>query len=139
MQTCRASSSPGGGRSSRARPAGRSASTRSSGCASAVTAPPTSPSTGSNRERGATKRASLVLRAGSEAGGFVVSERDGTVVCPGSYDPVTNGHLDIITRSSEVFEHVVVGVVNNPMRKDKTLFTAEERKAFIEEATAPLG
>ena len=68
-----------------------------------------------------------------------MSQRDGTVVCPGSYDPVTNGHLDIITRSSEVFERVVVGVVNNPMRKDKTLFTAEERKGLIEEATAALG
>ena len=68
-----------------------------------------------------------------------MSERDGTVVCPGSYDPVTNGHLDIITRTSAVFDRVVVGVVNNPMRKEKTLFTAEERKAFIEEATADLG
>ena len=63
---------------------------------------------------------------------------DGTVVCPGSYDPVTNGHIDIITRSSEVFERVVVGVVNNPLRKEKTLFTAEERKGLIEEATAGL-
>ena len=68
-----------------------------------------------------------------------MSERNGTVVCPGSYDPVTNGHIDIITRSSQVFERVVVGVVNNPMRKDKTLFTAEERKGLIEEATAELG
>ena len=67
-----------------------------------------------------------------------MGERDGTVVCPGSYDPVTNGHIDIITRSSEVFERVVVGIVNNPMRKDKTLFTAEERKAFLEEATSHL-
>jgi pantetheine-phosphate adenylyltransferase len=67
-----------------------------------------------------------------------MAERDGTVVCPGSYDPVTNGHLDIITRSSEVFERVVVGIVNNPMRKDKTLFNAEERKGLIEEATADL-
>ncbi len=65
--------------------------------------------------------------------------RGGTVVCPGSYDPVTNGHLDIITRTSTVFERVVVGVVNNPIRKEKTLFTAEERKALIEEATADLG
>ncbi len=64
--------------------------------------------------------------------------RDGTVVCPGSYDPVTNGHLDIITRTAQVFERVVVGVVNNPLRKDKTLFTAEERKAFIDQATATL-
>jgi pantetheine-phosphate adenylyltransferase len=67
-----------------------------------------------------------------------MAERDGTVVCPGSYDPVTNGHLDIITRTSSVFERVVVGVVNNPIRKEKTLFTAEERKAFIDEATAAL-
>jgi pantetheine-phosphate adenylyltransferase len=62
-----------------------------------------------------------------------------TAVCPGSYDPVTNGHLDIITRTSNVFERVVVGVVNRPVRKEKTLFTAEERKGYIEEATADLG
>jgi pantetheine-phosphate adenylyltransferase len=67
-----------------------------------------------------------------------MSKRDGTVVCPGSYDPVTNGHIDIITRTSHVFERVVVGVVNNPVRKEKTLFTAEERLALIAEATAPL-
>jgi pantetheine-phosphate adenylyltransferase len=67
-----------------------------------------------------------------------VSARNGTVVCPGSYDPVTNGHLDIITRTSNVFERVVVGVVNNPVRKQKTLFTAEERRQFIIDATAEL-
>ena len=67
-----------------------------------------------------------------------MSERDGTVVCPGSYDPVTNGHLDIITRTSAVFERVIIGVVNNPIRKEKTLFSAEERQAFIQEATAEL-
>jgi pantetheine-phosphate adenylyltransferase len=61
-----------------------------------------------------------------------------TAVCPGSYDPVTNGHLDIITRTSNVFERVIVGVVNNPVRKQTPLFTAEERKAFIDEATADL-
>ena len=67
-----------------------------------------------------------------------VSERNGTVVCPGSYDPVTNGHIDIITRTSNVFDRVVVGVVNNPVRKQKTLFNAEERRDFIAEATADL-
>jgi pantetheine-phosphate adenylyltransferase len=61
-----------------------------------------------------------------------------TAICPGSYDPVTNGHLDIIGRASRMFDRVVVGVVNKPMRKNATLFTAEERKAFIEEATADL-
>jgi pantetheine-phosphate adenylyltransferase len=61
-----------------------------------------------------------------------------TAVCPGSYDPVTNGHIDIITRTSNVFDRVIVGVVNQPVRKQKTLFTAEERKAFIEDATADL-
>ncbi|MBW8059535.1 MAG: pantetheine-phosphate adenylyltransferase [Solirubrobacterales bacterium] len=67
-----------------------------------------------------------------------MTQRDGTVVCPGSYDPVTNGHIDIITRTSAVFERVVVGVVDNPIRKEKTLFTAAERRAFIEGATADL-
>ncbi|MGV1049002.1 MAG: pantetheine-phosphate adenylyltransferase [Solirubrobacterales bacterium] len=67
-----------------------------------------------------------------------MSERNGTVVCPGSYDPVTNGHIDIITRASNVFDKVVVGVVNNPVRKAKTLFSAEERRDFIAEATAEI-
>ncbi len=60
-------------------------------------------------------------------------------VCPGSYDPVTNGHLDVISRAARVFDKVIVGVVNNPVRKETTLFTADERKKFIEDATAELG
>jgi pantetheine-phosphate adenylyltransferase len=64
--------------------------------------------------------------------------RNGTVVCPGSYDPVTNGHVDIITRAAASFEKVVVGVVNNPVRKAKTLFTAEERRDLIRQATEHL-
>ena len=55
-------------------------------------------------------------------------------ICPGSYDPVTNGHLDIITRASRVFDKVVVGVVNQPIRKQKTLFSAEERRGFLADA-----
>jgi pantetheine-phosphate adenylyltransferase len=66
-------------------------------------------------------------------------ENPRVAVCPGSYDPVTNGHLDVITRAARVFDKVVVGVVNNPVRKEKTLFTADERKKFIEDATAELG
>jgi pantetheine-phosphate adenylyltransferase len=65
---------------------------------------------------------------------------DGRIaVCPGTYDPVTNGHLDIIGRAARVFDRVVVGVVNQPVRKQTTLFTAEERKAFIDEAVAANG
>ena len=55
-------------------------------------------------------------------------------VCPGSYDPVTNGHLDIIKRTASMYDEVVVAVVNHPVRKGKTLFSAEERVGFIEEA-----
>ena len=55
---------------------------------------------------------------------------------PGSYDPVTFGHLDIISRAANVFDNVVVGVVNQPVRKQKTVFSAEERVAFIEAAVA---
>jgi pantetheine-phosphate adenylyltransferase len=61
-----------------------------------------------------------------------------TAVCPGSYDPITNGHLDVITRAAHLFEEVIVGVVNLPQRKGKTLFDVEERLSFIAEATAHL-
>ncbi|MFP5363912.1 MAG: pantetheine-phosphate adenylyltransferase [Thermoleophilia bacterium] len=59
-------------------------------------------------------------------------------VCPGSYDPITNGHLDVITRAAHLFDEVIVGVVNLPLRKGKTLFGVEERLAFIAAATAHL-
>jgi pantetheine-phosphate adenylyltransferase len=59
-------------------------------------------------------------------------------VCPGSYDPVTNGHLDVITRAAEMFDEVVVGVVNLPIRKGKTVFPADERCRFVEAATSHL-
>ena len=65
---------------------------------------------------------------------------DGRVaICPGTYDPVTNGHLDIIARAANVFDRVVVGVVNQPVRKQQTVFTAEERQRFIEQAIADGG
>ena len=62
-------------------------------------------------------------------------ERNGIAVCPGTYDPVTLGHVDIISRTSEVFDQVIVAVVNSPVRKQKTLFPIEERIAMIEDAT----
>ena len=60
-------------------------------------------------------------------------------VCPGTYDPITFGHLDVISRTSELFDEVVVAVVNLPIRKGKTLFDIDERLGFIEGATAELG
>jgi pantetheine-phosphate adenylyltransferase len=58
------------------------------------------------------------------------------VVCPGSYDPITNGHLDVIRRSANLYDEVVVAVVNRSVRKDHALFGIEERLAFIEHALA---
>jgi pantetheine-phosphate adenylyltransferase len=61
-----------------------------------------------------------------------------TAVCPGSYDPVTNGHLDVIRRAAALYDEVVVAVVNRPVRKAKTLFTIEERLRFVENAVEDL-
>jgi pantetheine-phosphate adenylyltransferase len=60
-------------------------------------------------------------------------------VCPGSYDPVTNGHLDVIARASALYDTVVVAVVNLSVRKSGPLFSAEDRMTFIRDATVGLG
>src|SRR5437763_8387551 len=60
-------------------------------------------------------------------------------ICPGSYDPVTYGHIDVISRAAAMFDKVIVAVVNLPVRKGNTLFTAEERVAFVENAIRDLG
>src|SRR5207302_10604651 len=54
-------------------------------------------------------------------------------ICPGSYDPVTNGHIDVIARAAEIFDRVVVGVVGNPHHK-QPMFSLDERVAFLREA-----
>ena len=70
----------------------------------------------------------------------MAAERNGgTAVCPGSYDPVTMGHVDIIGRAASVFDQVVVGVVDQPVRKKKTLFSADERVSFLSTAVAEYG
>lgn len=56
-----------------------------------------------------------------------------TAICPGTYDPVTNGHLDIIRRAAAIFDRVVVGVVREPMHK-APMFSVEERVAFLQDA-----
>jgi pantetheine-phosphate adenylyltransferase len=60
-----------------------------------------------------------------------------TAICPGSYDPVTNGHVDVIARTAAIFDRVVVGVVRDPHHK-QTTFPLEERVAFLEDALAHL-
>jgi pantetheine-phosphate adenylyltransferase len=58
-------------------------------------------------------------------------------VCPGSFDPVTNGHLDIISRASRLYDEVYVAVMIN--KSKKSLFTVEERISLIEQVTAGYG
>lgn len=60
-----------------------------------------------------------------------------TALCPGSFDPVTLGHLDIIERASRHFDEVVVAVIRNP-QKTQSLFTLEERQQMLSECTAHL-
>ncbi|MFC7392437.1 pantetheine-phosphate adenylyltransferase [Scopulibacillus cellulosilyticus] len=57
----------------------------------------------------------------------------GIAICPGSFDPVTYGHLDIIQRGAKVFDEVIVAVLNNSSKKP--LFTVKERVALLKEST----
>jgi pantetheine-phosphate adenylyltransferase len=59
-------------------------------------------------------------------------------VVPGSYDPITNGHLDVIRRTAGLYDEVVVAVVNRSVRKSEALFEIDERMRFIEHAIAGL-
>jgi pantetheine-phosphate adenylyltransferase len=67
------------------------------------------------------------------------TDRPRIAVCPGSYDPITNGHIDVITRASQLFDEVIVAVVNASVRKSKSLFDIDQRLGFIEQATGSLG
>ena len=58
-----------------------------------------------------------------------------TAICPGSYDPVTNGHVDVIARAARIFDRLVVGVVRNPRHKSP-LFPIEERVELVRDAVA---
>ena len=59
-----------------------------------------------------------------------------TAVYPGSFDPVTNGHLDIIRRASKMFDHLIIAVLNNSAKSP--LFTVEDRVKMLEEITSGL-
>ena len=56
-----------------------------------------------------------------------------TAIYPGTYDPVTNGHVDVISRAARIFDRVVVGVVGNPQHKSP-MFAVEERVVFLRDA-----
>jgi len=58
-----------------------------------------------------------------------------TAIYPGTYDPVTNGHVDVITRAAQIFDRVVVGVVGNPQHKEP-MFALDERVGFLRETLA---
>jgi pantetheine-phosphate adenylyltransferase len=60
-----------------------------------------------------------------------------TAIYPGTYDPVTNGHIDVITRAAAIFDRLVVGVVGAPRHK-QPMFSLEERVAFLRDATSQL-
>jgi len=55
-----------------------------------------------------------------------------TAIYPGTYDPVTNGHVDVITRAAQIFDRVVIGVVGKPQHKEP-MFTLDERVGFLRE------
>ena len=57
-------------------------------------------------------------------------------IYPGSFDPVTNGHLDIIERGCKLFDEIIIAILVNPEKK--ALFTIEDRREMIEEAVAEL-
>lgn len=61
-----------------------------------------------------------------------------TVICPGSFDPVTQGHMDIIRRSAALFDKVIVVVMTNYHKKNSYAFSAEERVHFLERCTASI-
>jgi pantetheine-phosphate adenylyltransferase len=66
------------------------------------------------------------------------TDSKGVAVCPGTYDPVTLGHVDIIKRTSVVFDQVFVAVVNAPVRKQRTLFSIDERMDMLRDAVAEI-
>src|SRR5918994_1718779 len=59
-----------------------------------------------------------------------------SALCPGTFDPATNGHVDIIQRTSRCFDQVVVAVLENPGKQP--LFTVEERVAMLKDSVADL-
>jgi len=59
-------------------------------------------------------------------------------VFPGSFDPITSGHMDVLTRASRIFDHVTVTVMHNARKRSTHLFSLEERLEILEEATRHL-
>jgi len=84
----------------------------------------------------------LVRRYGDTTVSFAVYEGAGThvnrAICPGTFDPVTNGHIDVIERASALFDEIIVAVALSPDKGGGPLFAVDERVALIEAAVAGL-
>lgn len=61
-----------------------------------------------------------------------------TALMPGTYDPITLGHLDVIKRTSQIFDYLIIGVADSPKKGRGPLFTLEERVAFVKDAVSNL-
>lgn len=77
------------------------------------------------------------MAVSTRKGPMLVSPLIRKAVCPGSFDPVTNGHLDIIARASDLYDEVVVAILIN--KSKSSLFTVDERIALLAEVTAGYG
>ena len=116
-QSCRAAGAAGAGRARRRRerPAGAARARRWRSSGASATATLRSQSTVINELRPRERRSPSA---------------------PARYDPITNGHLDVIRRAAELYDEVVVAVVNRSVRKSSALFGIDERVGFIERALA---
>ncbi len=72
-----------------------------------------------------------------DSGGKKPAERHLIAIYPGSFDPLTNGHLDLIVRASKLVDHLIVAILSNTQKGP--LFTVAERADMIREAAAPFG
>ena len=84
------------------------------------------------------ERVALAQQATAHLGNVeVVGFSDLMAIYPGTFDPITNGHIDIVTRATQMFDHVILAIAASPSKKP--MFTLEERVALAQQATAHLG
>nr|WP_202884070.1 pantetheine-phosphate adenylyltransferase [Vibrio sp. S12_S33] len=79
----------------------------------------------------------LSIRANCYESSVVSQKKISRVIYPGTFDPITNGHLDLIERAASMFDEVIIAVAASPSKN--TMFTLEERVAFVSQVTQHLG